>query len=215
MSTRARDSSKDFNTLDSAGNENPQGIWSDRETMWVADKSDARVYAYDMATKVPVAGREFDTLENESPFGIWSDRETMWVADESNAKIYAYDMGTKARVAAKEFDTLEDAGNDNPSGIWSDRETMWVADESNAKIYAYDMGTKARVAAKEFDTLEDAGNDNRQASGPTGRRCGWRTSLTPRSTPMTWGPRHGSLPRSSILWGQPETSHHRTCGPTG
>ena len=40
MSTKARDSAKDFDTLKAAGNTDPQGIWSDGTTMWVVnDKS--------------------------------------------------------------------------------------------------------------------------------------------------------------------------------
>ena len=160
MSTMARDSSKDFDTLDSAGNDNPQGIWSDGTTMLVSDSFDDKIYAYNMSTRAWDSSKDFDTLDsagNDNPQGIWSDRETMWVADESDAKIYAYDMTTKARVAGREFDTLE---NESPIGIWSDRATMWVADESDARIYAYDMATRARVAAREFNTLGDGGNDN-------------------------------------------------------
>ena len=93
MSTKARDSSKDFDTLEDAENERPEGIWSDGETMWVADYSDDKIYAYSMSTKARVSSKDFDTLEdadNEHTYGIWSDGETMWVADYSDDKIYAY-----------------------------------------------------------------------------------------------------------------------------
>ena len=36
LSTKARDTSKDFDTLGAAGNNDPRGIWSDNTTMWVA-----------------------------------------------------------------------------------------------------------------------------------------------------------------------------------
>ena len=91
----------DFNTLADASNSAPQGIWSDGKTMWVADFLDGKIYAYDMATKARVSGKDFDTLEaveNTSLggiTGIWSDGETMWVADFFDGKIYAYDMATK------------------------------------------------------------------------------------------------------------------------
>ena len=38
LATKARDSSKDFGTLD-AENDHPKGIWSDGTTMWVVDWS--------------------------------------------------------------------------------------------------------------------------------------------------------------------------------
>ena len=156
-----RNPAVDFNTLTDAPNWAPRGIWSDGETMWVADWLNEKIYAYDMATKARVSGKDFDTLKaagNTWPEGIWSDGETMWVADWLNEKIYAYDMATKARVSSKDFDTLKAAKNASPEGIWSDGETMWVADRLDEKIYAYDMATKARVPGRDFNTLKAAGN---------------------------------------------------------
>ena len=37
MATRTRDSTRDFEGLDAAGNEEPSGIWSDGTTLWVAN----------------------------------------------------------------------------------------------------------------------------------------------------------------------------------
>ena len=155
MSNKARVSSKDFDTLDAADNESPEGIWSD-----------AKIYAYNISNKARVSSKDFDTLEsaeNERPTGIWSDGTTMWVADSSDDKIYAYNMSNKARVSSKDFDTLESAENERPTGIWSDGTTMWVADYSDDKIYAYNMSDKARVSSKDFDTLDAASNGS-----PTG-----------------------------------------------
>ena len=42
MSTKQRDSAKDFNTLDDAGNDDPRGLWSDGSIMWVADERDGQ-----------------------------------------------------------------------------------------------------------------------------------------------------------------------------
>ena len=49
MSTKARDSAKDFDTLIAAGNRGPLGIWSDGTTMWVGDPGSDKIYAYSMA----------------------------------------------------------------------------------------------------------------------------------------------------------------------
>ena len=156
-----RNPAADFNGLQSAGNTFPLGIWSDGETMWVADFIEEKIYAYDLATKARVPGKDFDTLKaagNTWPVGIWSDGTTMWAADFIEEKIYAYDLATKARVPGKDFDTLKAAGNTWPLGIWSDGTTMWAADFFEEKIYAYDMETKARVPDKDFDTLKAARN---------------------------------------------------------
>ena len=146
MSTKARNSAKDFDTLGAAGNRGSIGIWSDGTTMWVGDWHDAKIYAYSMSTKARDSVKDFDTLRaagNRNPDGIWSDGSTMWVADHVDAKIYAYSMSTKARDSAKDFDTLVAAGNGSPRGLWSDGSTMWAADWRgtgyNSKIYAYGM----------------------------------------------------------------------------
>ena len=159
----SRNSAEDFDGLYEAENDDPEGIWSDGTTMWVADSSDSKIYAYNISNKARVSSKDFDTLDsagNDSPEGIWSDGTTMWVADSSDDKIYAYNMSNKARVSSKDFDTLDSAGNDHPRGIWSDGATMWVADYSDDKIYAYNMSNKARVSSKDFDTLEGAENDH-------------------------------------------------------
>ena len=41
-----RDTAKDFNKLSNVGNDRPRGIWSNGETMWVADQTDNKLYAY-------------------------------------------------------------------------------------------------------------------------------------------------------------------------
>ena len=164
----ARDSDKDFDTLGDAGNNAPEGIWSDGTTMWVADDGFAdteKIYAYAMMTTTRDSVKDFNTLDgagNGDPEGIWSDGTTMWVADDPwwGEKIYAYTMATKARDSSKDIDEPEYAGNDNPEGIWSDGTTMWVADHSDEKIYAYTLATGARDRGKEFNTLDSAGNDH-------------------------------------------------------
>ena len=100
-----RDREAEFHTLASAGNDSPQGIWSDGKTLWVADADDGRVYAYDMASKIRDPGRDVDTVtipgivDNRPLAGIWSDGETMWVLDPSagEEKLFAYDMIGKPR----------------------------------------------------------------------------------------------------------------------
>ena len=62
LATKARDATKDFDTLDAADNNRPTGLWSDGTTMWVADGQDIKIYAYTLATKARDATKDFDTL---------------------------------------------------------------------------------------------------------------------------------------------------------
>ena len=167
MTTKLRNPDKDFKTLNEAGNDRPRGIWSDGETMWVADQTDNKLYAYHAfrSTTSRNLNAEFDTLEdagNNDPRGIWSDGETMWVTDYRDDKLYAYDLATKERMKGGEF-TLGTVDK-FPQSLWSDGETMWVAhflwSGTESKIFAYNLSTKARDADEDFDTLLAAGNEN-------------------------------------------------------
>ena len=167
LSNGERDASKDFNTLNAAGNRIPRDIWSDGKTMWVTDSQDSKIYAYHalfFAARIPA--QEFNTLKaarNTAPHGLSSNGQTLWVTDWSDHKLYAYDLATKQRDPTKDFDTLETAENTGPKGIWSNDTTMWVADWNADKLYAYNLATKQRDSDKDFNTLKAAGNTN-----PTG-----------------------------------------------
>ena len=97
MSTKARDSSKDFTGLATAGNRSPRGIWSNGTTMWVVDWN-KKIYAYSMSSKARDTSKEFTSLDsqNTKPRGIWSNSTTMWVVDYGRNKLYAYNLSTKA-----------------------------------------------------------------------------------------------------------------------
>ena len=54
MSTKARDTNRDFSALSAAGNNEPRGIWSDGTAMWVSDHADRTISVYSLATKAAV-----------------------------------------------------------------------------------------------------------------------------------------------------------------
>ena len=132
MTTKARDSAKDFDTLDDAGYTNPGGIWSDGETMWVTDWSDDKIYAYSMATRDRVFSIRAAGIDE--PIGIWSDGETMWVTDFRDAKLYAYALPAAATPTNVTAETnkdghvvlrWDDPDDDSITGyriLWRDRD---------------------------------------------------------------------------------------------
>ena len=98
----ARLPTSDFTTPRAAGNVNPEGIWSDGTTLWIADWETDKLYAYSLATKERLPAQDFNTLSpasNNSPSGIYSDGSTLWVADTRDDKLYAYSLATKERSA--------------------------------------------------------------------------------------------------------------------
>ena len=162
MSDKSRDATKDFDTLNGAGNTAPMGIWSNGSTMWVSDLSASdKLYAYNLGAKYRETSNEItlDT-ENTGPRGIWGNSSTIWVADTADGKLYAYTISTGARDSGNDI-TLH-ADNDTPTGIWSDGTTMWVSDPTDGKIYAYKMSDKSRDSGKDYNNLLGAGNSNPQ-----------------------------------------------------
>ena len=136
----------DFDTLVAARNHDARGIWSDGETMWVADWDDEKLYAYDLFDKDRDAGKDIPLSGGNYPpasQGIWSDGETMWVVnrDPSELMLYAYNLtpggSFGSRDSTKDI-TLPDE-NAAPNGLWSDGQTAWVLDTGDKKIYAYDL----------------------------------------------------------------------------
>ena len=160
---KGRHAGKDVDTLNAAGNTSPWGLWSNGTTLWAADTTGAKLYAYKTSDDSRDATKDFNTLNaagNANPAGIWSDGTTLWVADDSDKKLYAYKMSDRSRDTGKDFNTLNAAGNNDPAGIWSDGVTMWVADTTDKKLYAYKMSDRSRDTGKDFNTLNGAGNTN-------------------------------------------------------
>ena len=137
---------RDLNGLAAAGNESPQGIWSDGTTIWVADDEDDMLYAYTLATGVRDASKEFSLhTDNGNPKGIWSDGTTVWVADDEDDKLYAYALSDGTRQDGtdnKEFDL--DSDNADPWGIWSDGTIIWVTNGADPILYAYTLAGGTR-----------------------------------------------------------------------
>ena len=152
----SRDKNKEINTLNTAGNNLPNGLWSDGTTLWVVDNDDDKLYAYTLANGTRNAGKDIDLDDaNSNPEGLWSDGTTLWVANDgsgSSDKVFAYTLSDGSRDSAKDLNTLNDADNNNPVGLWSDGTTLWVSDNSDNKIYAYTLSGGTRNAGKDINT---------------------------------------------------------------
>ena len=149
-----------------ADNDEPWGIWSDGTTMWVADRTDEKLYAYvltpggdygdrDSNKDFDLADNTNDDLENGNPRDIWSDGTTMWVADWFDRKLFAYlltpgdDYGDRFPALALD---LAGVGNNYPHGIWSDGSTVWVADWFDDKLYAHALPANTPATGAPFIT---------------------------------------------------------------
>ena len=142
----------DIEALDAA-NAAATGVWSDGETLWVANNPDGAgdgVYAYDLETGERVEEREFELDDaNRAPRGLWSDGTVIWVSDSGRDKLFAHDLASGERLPDSDLALHPD--NDDPRGIWSGGETMWVLDGRDDALFAYDLASGQLLAVYELD----------------------------------------------------------------
>ena len=167
---KERNPGEDFNTLRAAGNTQPLGIWTDRTTMWVVDRSDAKIYAYNSLTKAHDPSRDFDTLRdagNTSPWGIWSDGTTMWVVDSVKNRIFSYNMPSRVDATLKGLTIIpSDIADFSPNvtayhlGVANDVAQLWVMPTVNQPGATIDIsGTSISSGAAHAVSLSEGRND--------------------------------------------------------
>ena len=143
----------DIESLD-GGHDVPTGLWSDGQTLWIAengDGADDAIYAYDRDSGERVADREFEVDErNRAPRGVWSDRTTLWVSDSGQERLFAHDLASGERLSDSDIELAE--RNADARGIWSDEVTMWVLDGVKDSLFAYDLASGELLAEYALDS---------------------------------------------------------------
>ena len=157
----SRDASRDFNTLKIAGsaldpgNHNPRGLWSDGETMFVADKNDRKVYAYWISNTSRNPDKDLNLhASHTNAGGIWRNSAGFfWVLNNSkNVLGYFKQSGGVYSTFQINVDNLT-----SPKGIWSeDGGIMLVA--GGGKLNAYRINGGSRDSSR--DVTLDSNNSN-------------------------------------------------------
>ena len=169
-SDRSRDSSSDFDTLNTPGNNNPRGICSDGTTMFVADGGDDKIYAYKMSDTTRDSGKDV-TLDsaNNSPQGLSCDRTHLWVAEDNDdltSKIFVYLRSDGSHVSTLDIgastlspsSTVGAINNNDQRGMWSNGTTLFVVDHGDSQVYGYKLSDRTRDDDKNLSL--DAANAN-------------------------------------------------------
>ncbi len=169
-SDRSRDSSSDFDTLNTPGNNNPRGICSDGTTMFVADGGDDKIYAYKMSDTTRDSGKDV-TLDsaNNSPQGLSCDRTHLWVAEDNDdltSKIFVYLRSDGSHVSTLDIgastlspsSTVGAINNNDQRGMWSNGTTLFVVDHGDSQVYGYKLSDRTRDDDKNLD-LDAANTD--------------------------------------------------------
>ena len=194
LATGARDSDKDFDTLAAAGNINPYGLWSDSSTMWVANYgtslSDAKIYAYTLATGARDSDRDIDTLSaagNDDARGLWSDETIIWVVDVVGAKIYAYYIEVSADANAAPDLVVESTSviNSNPAAGASFTLSATVRNNGGSEAAASTL-TYYRSAAASISTSDTSVGTDSVPSLSAGASSAQSIRLTAPATTGTY-----------------------------
>ena len=81
----SRDSSSDFDNLNTASNNDVRGICSDGRTMFVADSGDNKIYAYKMSDTTADSNKDVSLdSDNTNPQGLSCDGAHIWVANQTS-----------------------------------------------------------------------------------------------------------------------------------
>ena len=166
-------------TLDGS-NAEPQGIWSNDETIWVADDEDHILYAYHLEDKTRQEDQEFALHQgNQTPRGIWSDGTNIWVTDGEDRHVYAYNLDTGARVP--ELDLILHPDHQKPTGMHGIGNTIWIADLEKNLVYAYLIPNRSPQFDRPHQEIFLATAENQD-----GDSLGMLTATDPDGHPVTF-----------------------------
>ena len=222
---------RDIDALDSA-NGSPTGLWSNGETLWIAENGDGAgdaVYAYDLATGERVEDREFVLDErNRAPRGVWSDRTTIWVSDSGQDRLFAHDLATGERLPERDIALAErnarcarhlvrrrdDVGAGRPRRTASSPTTSQAATCSPSTPST--PPTTTPTASGPTASPSGSPTTGRSASSPTACPCCRMQRRTParRTRTTTPGNSSASATRSSRSCRRPATTAPAASGPT-
>ena len=134
----------------------PNGIWSDGDTLWVTGRDDAdngKVFAFTLpkgCNSCRKSNLDFELSGvNDNPWGITGNDVTWWVTETGEQgrtiegrTIYAYNRSDGTRDADKDIDLTQlDIGNIQQLyyGLFATDTIMYVAEYITGRIYSFSM----------------------------------------------------------------------------
>ena len=135
---RLPESDLDPGRMAASGNAVPTGLWSDGTTLWVADLSAGKAFAYRPPDGSRAADREFAMAVDDygtplGAWGLWSDGATVLAADYYEDAVRGYRLSDGSRLP----DLGLELAAERPMGLWSDGRTLWVVHERETRVHAY------------------------------------------------------------------------------
>ena len=143
-------------------------VWSDGETIWVAHATDAKLYAYDVATGAAQADDDITAASTYADIGggLWGDATRIrtataeYYATPTSQKTVAFVPYAKSNGAFLSNQLIVTSGDMRPSGhgdvsgcrrmsaagaLFSDGSTFWAAETGRDTMFAYRVSDGLRL----------------------------------------------------------------------
>lgn len=158
-------------------NDNPWGIWSDGVTMWVLDRSDKKLYAYNLKTKARDSDKDRTLPSISQLAGFFVLGSNLYLVNDpehlSNRSIWICSgfFGSKISCPTS-IGPVDSHGSgpgkhSHPQGVWANSSNLYVSDRgggsitdhSGAKLYAYYLQGSVHPS-RHFSGMEDDGMEH-------------------------------------------------------
>ena len=152
-------------------NGDPRSLWSDGETFWVGEDTDAKVCAYELVDDPMTDGDDYGTRDSSrditgptsEAFYVSGDSRNLWLADESipgtdPRSVYAYNLPGLSRDTSRDFPYYASSeGALVIRGVATDGLYLWLSDETKI-LKAYRLSDDLNTVADEYGTYDSSRN---------------------------------------------------------
>ena len=126
-------------------NNDPQGITTEGNFLWVVDNNDSKVYRYTLSGDHTENGDFSLAIQNKNARGITTDGTSIWILDHSDDLVYEYDFSGSPRIDLPLGD-LEPTANtlfnydtdrDDEAGLLLERTSLGLNETDPEKFLAW------------------------------------------------------------------------------
>ena len=164
LETMRREPSLDFTTLHHAGNREPTGMWSDGSTMWIADQSDWKLYAYNMPPRTYLSSLALSGLELTG-FSPSTLSYRVSTADDTSTTVTATAPDPRAVVSILPEDADSDDSNGHQVALGDGTTQITVMVTSGDETQTYEVSVVRPAVAANGRFARDAYRDVDPGSG--------------------------------------------------
>ena len=132
--------------IDLAAGATPTAVWSDGDTMWVADRDAGKLVAYALADGARRESRDIELgADNAAPAGLWGDGLTVWVSDVDGGPAVRLRAGLRGAGRVARRRRRRGGKRKADRHLVGRRRRCGSATPDDAKLYAYELPAETRL----------------------------------------------------------------------